>query len=128
MSDILARRKFVSHSQNLKSPAELISNLWCIVIKKSKATVEATIQQGAKSAILPLSRRYRSNRVYIFNRLNSWFSIDTLFSEIKSLNQNVCAQVFCHKVGFSATYPIQAGSGYTIGQSYKYFYHDYGVP
>ena len=56
------------------------------------------------------------------------FATDTLFSDIKSFYQNVCAQVFSHKVGFSAAYPTREGSGVTIGQSYKYFCHDYCIP
>ena len=35
-------------------------------------------------------------------RLDSKFVTETLFSDIKSLNQNTCGQVFSHKVGFSA--------------------------
>ena len=49
-------------------------------------------------------------------------------SQISSHLIITCAQVFSHKVGFSAAYLMQAGSGDTIGKSYKYFCHDYGVP
>ena len=51
--------------------------------------------------------------------LSSWISIHS--------NHNLFAQVFIHKVGLSAVYHMQAGSGYTTGQSYKYFCHDYDV-
>ena len=60
-------------------------------------------------------------------RLNERFATDTIFSDIKSPNKNVCAKVFNHKVGFSAVYHIQTGFGDMIGQSYKDFCHDYGV-
>ena len=128
ISDILARRTFVSQSRHLKASAELIADLWCIGVKKEQAPLEATTQRGTRSALLTLCRRYQSNRVYRLKRLNARFATYTLFSDINSLNQNVCAQLFSHKVGFSETYPMQAGSGDTIGQSYKYFCHDYGVP
>ena len=55
-------------------------------------------------------------------------STDTIFSDIKSLNQKICVQLFSHKVGLSAAYPMRAGSGDSIGQSYKYLCHEYGVP
>ena len=127
VSNIPARRTFVSHPQDLKASAELIADLWYIGIKKAKSPLEAATQRGTRSAILPHSCMYRSDRVYSWNILNARFAIDTIFSDIRSLNQNACAQVFSHKVGLSAIYPTRAGSGYTIGQSYKYFCHDYGV-
>ena len=117
VSDIPERMKFVSHLRHLKACTELISVIWCIIIKKAKAILEATNQRGTGSAILPLNRRHRYDRVYSSNIINARFETDTLFSDIKSLNQNVCAQVINHKVGFTATYPMQAGSGDTIGKS-----------
>ena len=115
-------------SRHLKSFAELIADLCCIGITKSKATLEAITQRGIRSAILPLSHMYRSDRIYSMKRLNPRFAKNTLFSDIKSFNQKVCAQVFSHTVGLSAAYSLRSGSGETIGQSYKYFCHDYSVP
>ena len=128
VSNIPERRTFVSHSRHLKASVELTSDLWCIGVNKEKSTLEATTQQGTGSALLPLRRRYQADRVYNLNRINGRFAIDTLFSDINSLNKTVCAQLFGLKVGLSATYPIQAASGDTIGQSYKDFCHDYCVP
>ena len=56
------------------------------------------------------------------------FGTNNLFSDIKSLNYNVCAQIFIHKVGFSAVHPMRSEPGDTIGQSYKDLCHDYVVP
>ena len=123
----ISREEIFSHSRHLKACAELISDIWCIRVKNSKVTLQATTQQGTIFDILPLSLRYQADRLYISKRLNARFAIDTLFSYIKSLHQNVCTQLFSHKVGFSATYPMGAGSGDMIGLSYKYFCHDYGV-
>ena len=103
--EILSRRTFVSYERHLKAPAELISDLWRIGLKIYQDTLGATTQRGIRSTILPLSRRYRYDRVFSMRRLNARFAIDTLFSDIKSLNQNTCAQVFSHKVGFNDTYP-----------------------
>ena len=55
--EIPARRNFVSHTRNLKAPAKLIDDLWCIGIKRSQATLGATTQRGIRSAILPIARR-----------------------------------------------------------------------
>ena len=96
----------MSHSRHLKAYAELIADLWCIGIKKAKATLEADTQQGIKYAILTLSRRYRYNRVYILNKINARFATYTIFSDINSLNHNLCGKVFSHKVGLSAAYSM----------------------
>ena len=119
VSDIPSGRTFVSYSPHLKACTELISDLWCIGNKKSKATLEATTQQGTISDILPLSHSYRAGVVYSSKRLNARFATYTLFSDIKSLNQNVCAQVFSHKVGLSEAYPMQSGSGGTLRRHTK---------
>ena len=92
----------MSHSRNLKESVELISDLWCIVIKNKKGTLQATTQLGTRSDIIPLSCKYGADILYSVKRLNARFATDTLFSDIKSLSQNVCAQVFSHKVGFLA--------------------------
>ena len=118
----------MSQSRDLKASAEVIADTWCIGVKKVKTTLESNNQRGTRSDILTLSRRYRFDRVYRLKRLNARFAKDTIFLDIKSLNQNVCAQVFSHKVGFSATYPMRVGSGYTISKSSKYLCHEYGVP
>ena len=114
VSDIPEMRTLVPHSRHLKASMELISDLWCIGIKKATVTLDATTKRGTRSDILPLYRRYRAGRVYSLKRLNARFATDTLFLDIKSLNKNVCAQVFSNKVGFSETYPMLSGLGDTI--------------
>ena len=126
--DIPARRTFVSYDRHKKASAESIADLWCIGIKRARATMDATTQRGTRSAILPLSRRYRADRVYNLKRLDARFATDTLFSDIKSLSQNTCAQIYSHKVGFAAVYPMVSSTGDSIGQSYKDFSHDFGIP
>ena len=61
-------------------------------------------------------------------RLNARFATDTLFSDVKSLNQNTCAQVFSHKVGFNYTYPMVSPKWDSLRYSYRNFSHDFGIP
>ena len=61
-------------------------------------------------------------------RLNARFAPDTLFSDVKSLNQNKCAQVFSHKVGFNSTYPMKSSTWDSLEYSYRDFSHDFGIP
>ena len=126
--DIPARRTYSSTDRHRKLDATSLAEMWGIGIKRASATIQCTTQRGVRSAILPLSRRYRADRMYNLKRLNSKFATDTFYSDIKSLNQNRCAQIFSHKVGFSAVYPMERATGDTIGTSYLNFCHDFGVP
>ena len=102
--------------------------MWGIGMNRTKATIECTTQRGSRSAILPLSRRYRADRMYSMKRLNSKFATDTFYSDYKSINQNTCAQIYSHKNGFSAVYPLENATGDSIGQSLTTFSNDFGVP
>jgi hypothetical protein len=64
-------------------------------IEAARQTLKATTQFGIRHAIHPLHRRYRVD-THNFNRrrLNDVFYTDTLFSKVKSLNGNVCAQFY----------------------------------
>ena len=125
---IPARRTFTSQERHNKLTADMISELWCIGPRKAKDTIKATTQNGIRSAILPLSRRYRADRMYNLKRLHNKFATDTLYATVKSLNQNVCAQIYSHKGGFAVTYPIRDSTGTTLGQTLADFAHDFGVP
>ena len=126
--EIPSRRTFVSHARHFKESAELIDELWCIGINISQATLGATTQRGIKSAILPLARRYRADRVFSMRWLNARFATDTLFSDVKSINQNTCTKVFSHKVSFNTTYPMVSSTGELLGYFYRDFRHDFGIP
>ena len=126
--DIPARRTFISNDRHKGVTADNIAELWCIGKKKAEATLEATTQKGTRSAILPISRRYRADRVYNLRRLDAKFATDTLYSEVKSLHDMKCAQIYSNKVGFAVCYPMTAASGQLIGQSLKDFTHDFGIP
>ena len=112
----------------MKASAELIADLWCSGIKNSQATLGVTSQRRVRSAALPLARRYRSDRVFSMRRLNALFATDTLFSDVKSLNQNRCAKVFSQNVGFNVTYTMILLTEDYLGYLYRDFCHDFEIP
>ena len=128
IDDIPARRTFVSGERHAVITADALAERWCIGPKRAHATLQVTTQRGVRSAILPLSRRYKADRMYNMRRLQGKFATDTFYPEFKSLNQNKCAQIYSHKCGFAACYPMMAADGNTIGQSLMDFSHDFGVP
>ena len=66
--------------------------------------------------------------MYQCRRLQGKFATDTLYSKCKSLRSNIAAQVYSHKCGFKAIYPLPKADGNHVGQSLKDFIHDYGAP
>ena len=88
----------------------------------------ATTQRGMRSAIFPLSRRYRADRMYNMKRLNTKFATETFYSNVRSLNQNICAQIYSTKFGFTAVYSMVHATGDTVEQSFIDFSHDFGIP
>ena len=95
---------------------------------RAQATLEATTQNDVRSEILPISRRYRSDRMYNVKRLRGRFATDTFFTNTRSLHQNTCCQVFSHKNGLVVCFPFDTPSRDNIGNSFLSFIHDYGSP
>ena len=60
--------------------------------------------------------------------LDGKFSTDTLYADVKSLNQHKYAQIFTHKCGFAAAYPINSMGGNQLGHALQDFIHDFGAP
>ena len=92
--EIPSRRTLISHVRHLKASAKLVVDMWCIDLKRAGATLGATTQRGFRSDIIPLAQRYRAERVFSMRRLNAHFATDTLFFDVKSLIQNICAHIF----------------------------------
>jgi hypothetical protein len=64
-------------------------------IEAARQTLKATTQLGVRHTIHPLHRRYRVDTHNFYRRrLNDVFYSDTLFSKVRSINGNVCAQVY----------------------------------
>ena len=126
--DIPARRTFVSTDRHNRTTAIELSERWGIGLKRANDTIKATTQRAVRSAILPISRRYRADRMYCVKRLQGKFATDTIYSNIKSLKQNTCAQVFSSKIGFIVCYPMTKADGQTAGFALQDFSHDFGIP
>ena len=126
-SEIPTRRSRISKDRHLTTTAENLAELWCIGLNKARATMNATTHMATRSAVLPISRRYRVDEMYGVKHLNGKFVTDTLWSDSKSLNQNTHGQIFSHKNGFAICYPLGQTNGGNIGELLD-FVHDFGVP
>ena len=118
----------ISNERHLKFDENVLAERFGISNRTARATLEATHQNGTRSALLPLSRRYKADRRYQLRRLDGKFATDTFFSKHKSLLGNTCTQLYSTKLGFNAPYHMSDASGKQVGQSLKDFIYEWGVP
>ena len=119
---------FVSTDRHTKLDSLSLSENWRIGPIRAKATLLATTQQFKRSVILPISRRYRADRFFSAKRLEGKFSTDTLWGDVRSINQHKYAQVYTHKCGFTVVYPMDNMTGDSIGNTLQDFVHNFGIP
>ena len=117
---------FQSKSRHSSVTPEDLSKRWLIGLKRPKDTIQNTTQRILRSALLPLTRRYRADRMYERPRVWCVVYTDTMDGQHKSLDGNKFAQVFAMDFHFSAVYPMES-KGHA-GDALKQFITDFGVP
>src|SRR5210317_309608 len=126
--DVPVRRTFESSKRHPRASAEELSERWGISVERARATLKATLQRSTRSAILPLARRYRADRMYDRPRLSGKFSTDTAYFKCKSIRGKTASQVYFHKCGFYKTYHIERVNDAQIGPTLPRFISDFGIP
>ena len=108
--------------------AETVARKFRCGIETAQRTLKTTTQRGVRHAIHPLHRRYRVDHLNLHKRrLADTFYMDTLFSKVKSLNGNTCAQLITNG-SFTRVYPMESKSSYNIAQQLNEFVDDVGIP
>jgi hypothetical protein len=121
-------KTFLSKQRHSIVTPEEISDRWQIGLKQAKETLDATTQKYVRSALLPLSRRYRSDRHFYRNHLNHEFAADLYFGRVKSTRSNNCAFIFTNKTGFAVAYPQSGKSSALSAEALRMFTKDFGIP
>ena len=117
---------FQSKSRHSDVTATDLSERWCISLFQAKETLKRTTQRFIRSAILPLARRYKADRMFELPRLRGdWFT-DTLDGRCKSKDGNKHAQVFANKSYSAAVFPMEKKS--QAGEALGTFCKTFGVP
>ena len=78
------------------SPQDL-SERWFIGLKKARDTIKNTTKQILCSALLPLVRRYRADRMYERPRIRGTVYTDTMDGQYKSLDGNNGVKRACRR-------------------------------
>ena len=118
--------KQVDTTQHSQVTPETISRKWKVGLETARATLRMTTQQGIRTAVSPITRRYRVDNLALHrNRLDTRLFTDTLFSKTLSLSGNKCAQVFTDGQ-YTAVYPMASKS--QAGHALAQFIDEVGVP
>ena len=113
-------------SRHSQVSAEELSRKWRVGINTARQTLKVTTQLGVRTAVHPLTRRYRTDHFTLrYKRLNETFYSDTMFATTKSLKGNKCAQIFSTK-DFIRVHPMESKS--ECAQALQVFAEDIGIP
>jgi hypothetical protein len=123
--NIPEQRAFIASDRHLTIKADTLSEMWGILKKQAHKTLRVTTQRGVQSAVMPLSRRYKSNLIYQTPRLGGLWYGDTLISNIKSIEGNTCAQIFANNEHFVEVYPMESKA--MAGEALQQMGRDYGI-
>ena len=106
---------------------ELLAKKWGCGLQTARNTLRHTTQFGVRSAIGPLTRRYRTDLLQLHHtRLNTTIYTDTMFAKVKSLKGHTCAQVFTDGKGFIHAIPMKSKKD--AGTALRTFIQDFGIP
>ena len=117
---------FTSKERHVGVSAQELSERWFIGLAQAHDTIKVTTQNCKRSALLPLSCRYRADRVFERPLLRGDFYTDTMDGRSKSLDGNRYAQIVANKDFFAVAYPMANKS--SAGESLRRFIHEYGRP
>lgn len=96
-----------------------------IGLERSKNIIKVTTQMKIRSALHPLTRRYRTDLMQQSLRRTTFYG-DTFFAKTLSILNNTCGELFIDGQGFTYVYPMHAKSEVDI--SHGKLRHDVGIP
>ena len=124
--EIQPPKTFISKGRHSTMTPEDLSERWNISVAQAALTLKATTRRLIRSAVMPIARRYRVDRMFGIRRLNCSVSTDTMDARCKSIHNQRYCQVFATKEYFVEAYPIvQKGDCH---QPLKRFVKEYGSP
>ena len=105
---------------------ENLNKIWRRGLDTAKKTLRVTTQRCVRAAIHPITCRYQVDQLALHrNWLKNEFHTDTLFSRVKSLAGNKCAQVFTNGQ-YMTIYLIE--NRRQVGMTLGDFVNDVGIP
>jgi hypothetical protein len=91
--EIMPIRTFLSKDRHSRTTPEELSERWGLSIAQAALTLKATTRRLVRSALMPLARRYRVDRMFEPNRLSGIFATDTMDMRCNSIHDERYCQV-----------------------------------
>jgi hypothetical protein len=109
------------------SPEEL-AHCWNIGLATAKRTLRVTTQHGVKKLVnCALVQRVKPYTLQLlFRHLRTNLYTDTMFSKLKLLHGNTCAQVFVNDIDWTRAYPMKSKA--KAHEVLDLLFHRKGVP
>ena len=126
--DVPLPHTFISTKRHTDVTPDDLANRWMIGIEQAKSTLNATTQHYVRSALLPLSRRYRTDRYFYRNRLASTFAADIYHGRCASARGNKYCFIVAHPNGFCVAYPQKTKTSNKTTESLQSMTRDWGIP
>ena len=124
--EIMPPKTFLSSKRHTNTTPEDLSEVWNISVGQAKLTLENTTQHHVRSAIMPLSRRYRVDRMFSPKRILGEMASDTMDPRCEAMSGDRYCQVFGNKHMFCEAYPIPTKG--SCHEALKLFLKEYGAP
>ena len=124
--ELTPRKTFISKDRHADATPEDLSEKWGISISQAALTLKVTTRRLIRSALMPLARRYRVDRMFNINHIRGMMATDTMHMGCKSICGHHYSQVFGNKQFFVESYPINRKSD--CGAALESFINEYGVP
>lgn len=117
---------FLSKDRHSSTTPEELSERWGLSLAQAKLTLKATTRRLVRSALMPLARRYRVDRMFDVKRLRTTIATDTMDARVTSIQGDRYCQVFGSKDFFVDAFPIEGkGDAY---EGLDEFVRKYGAP
>ena len=117
-----------ANARHSKITPEHVAKLMNIGMDKAKQMLRVTTQKGIRTAVHPITRRYRVDHLNLhsFRLAGQWY-VDWLSAGTKSLSQNVGAFVYSNGT-FTEVYPTASNQQIPANMTLNDFCNDVGVP
>jgi hypothetical protein len=124
--DLLITPTFQTEERRSRVTPEQLADHWMIGLETARQTLKRTTQCFLRSALLPLSRRYKADRMYRVPRLQGEWYTDTVEGRCKSRDGNKYGQMFANEAYFAVFYRMDSKS--KAGDALHTFCREYGAP
>ena len=100
--------------------------MWGISISQAALTLKSTTPKLTRSTIMPLTRRYRSDRMFDVHRIHGIMYNNTMDARCQSIHDENYCQLFGNKQFFAEAYTVKKKSNCHL--VLDKFVKEYGAP